>query len=72
MEGQAAYMKDLTQICKRAGGQGVLYWEPAWITSSCSTLWGQGSHWDNATFFDGSNQNEVLPAIEFLNEFERK
>ena len=34
---------------------GVLYWEPAWVSTSCSTQWAQGSHWDNATFFDHSH-----------------
>jgi arabinogalactan endo-1,4-beta-galactosidase len=48
-----------------AGAEGVIYWEPAWVTSSCRTLWGQGSHWDNATFFDSKNGNEALEAFDF-------
>ncbi len=46
---------------------GVVYWEPAWITTSCSTPWGKESHWENATFFDFNAGNEVLPGIDFLN-----
>jgi arabinogalactan endo-1,4-beta-galactosidase len=64
--GQRNYIIDLTRIVLESGGQGVIYWEPAWISTSCSTLWGQGSHWDNATFFDAANNNEVLPAFDFF------
>ena len=67
-EGQKNYMIDLTRITLKAGGKGVVYWEPAWVTSSCKTLWGEGSHWDNATFFDAANGNEALPAFEYYNK----
>lgn len=66
-EGQRKYMIDLTKIALNAGGSGVIYWEPAWVTSKCKTLWGEGSHWDNATFFDSANNNEALPAFDFYN-----
>jgi len=65
-EGQYAYLTDLTQLVMDAGGQGLVYWEPAWISTNCSTRWGRGSHWENATFFDFNNNNEVLPAIDFM------
>lgn len=64
-DGQKKYMIDLTRITLSAGGSGVVYWEPAWVTSSCKTQWGTGSHWDNATFFDAANNNEALPAFDF-------
>lgn len=51
-EGQLNYLLDLEKVVKSAGGQGLIYWEPAWISTSCSTRWGVGSHWDNATLFD--------------------
>ncbi len=44
----------------------VVYWEPAWVSTECSTRWGQGSHWENATFFDFQNGNEVHQGIDFL------
>ena len=66
-EGQKAYLIDMTQAVLDGGGSGVVYWEPAWITTSCSTPWGKGSHWENATFFDFNAGNEVLPGIDFLN-----
>jgi arabinogalactan endo-1,4-beta-galactosidase len=66
-QGQFSYLVDLTQRVIDAGGRGMVYWEPAWVTTSCSTRWGVGSHWENATFFDFKNNNEVLPAIDFLN-----
>lgn len=64
--GQSAYLADLTQLVMDAGGVGIVYWEPAWVSTRCSTRWGQGSHWENATFFDFHNGNEVLPSIDFM------
>lgn len=61
-EGQRRYMIDITQTVVSNGGVGVVYWEPAWVSSRCSTRWGQGSHWENATLFDFHRGNEVLPA----------
>jgi arabinogalactan endo-1,4-beta-galactosidase len=51
-QGQLDYLNSLKKMVEDAGGEGVIYWEPAWVSTSCSTLWAQGSHWDNATLFD--------------------
>lgn len=67
-EGQKDYMVKLVQLTLKGGGSGVIYWEPAWVTSSCKTLWGEGSHWDNATFFDSQHNNEALPAFDFFDD----
>ena len=67
-QGQKNYLIKLTNEVLKAGGLGVIYWEPAWVTSSSSTLWGTGSHWDNATFFDAFNSNEALPAFDFFDK----
>jgi len=67
-EGQLAFMTDLTQSLISNGGLGVVYWEPAWVSTECSTRWGQGSHWENATFFDFQNDNEVIEGINFLHD----
>ncbi|WP_248117344.1 MULTISPECIES: glycosyl hydrolase 53 family protein [unclassified Brevundimonas] len=64
-EGQRRYMVDLTQRVKFAGGVGVVYWEPAWVSTPCSTRWGQGSNWENATYFDWRRGNEATPAASF-------
>jgi len=64
--GQTAYLVDLTQLVMDAGGVGIVYWEPAWVSTACSTRWGKGSHWENATFFDFRNGNEVLSSIDFM------
>lgn len=64
--GQRQFMVDLTQSLISNGALGVVYWEPAWVSTDCSTRWGQGSHWENATFFDFQNQNEVHEGIGFL------
>ncbi|MCB0424875.1 MAG: glycosyl hydrolase 53 family protein [Mangrovimonas sp.] len=55
-QGQLDYLNALQNIIEDAGGKGLVYWEPAWVSTPCSTLWGQGSHWDNATLFDHSNK----------------
>lgn len=49
---QKKWMTDLTQTVIDNGGKGVIYWEPAWVSTGCSTQWVTGSSWDNATFFD--------------------
>lgn len=49
---QKKWMVDLTQAVIDHGGSGVIYWEPAWVSTDCETPWVTGSSWDNATFFD--------------------
>jgi len=64
-DGQLDFMKKLVQVTLDGGGEGVVYWEPAWISTNCKTRWGKGSHWENATFFDAANGNEALKAFDF-------
>ncbi|MGN6209753.1 glycoside hydrolase family 53 protein [Asticcacaulis sp.] len=61
--GQANYMHDLMQQTLDAGGIGVVYWEPAWVSTKCRTRWAQGSDWENAAFFD--YKGKALPALEW-------
>ncbi|MEM1356824.1 MAG: glycosyl hydrolase 53 family protein, partial [Bacteroidota bacterium] len=42
-EHQRRWLIDLSQEVYNQGGLGVLYWEPAWVSSSCFTPWGRGS-----------------------------
>jgi arabinogalactan endo-1,4-beta-galactosidase len=58
--GQYDYMKSLTQNVITAGGSGVFYWEPAWVSSSLG--FGQETN----SFFDFNGN--VLPGIDFMNE----
>jgi arabinogalactan endo-1,4-beta-galactosidase len=51
-DGQARFMSDVTAAVVANGGLGTVYWEPAWLSTTCRTRWGQGSHWENATLFD--------------------
>ena len=51
-DGQRRLLIDLTSAVLRGGGLGVVYWEPAWVSSRCKTRWGHGSHWENAALFD--------------------
>lgn len=53
---QLKWMIDLTQTVIDHGGKGVIYWEPAWVSTSCFTQFGKGSNWDNATFFDSNER----------------
>lgn len=64
-EGQRKYMIDLTQLVVDAGGIGMVYWEPYWVSTRCGTRWGKGSDWENSSWFD-YRQNESLPVFEFL------
>lgn len=63
--GQLNYLNALRQVIANAGGEGLIYWEPAWVTTSCNTLWGQGSAWDNATLFNHSLQPTM--GMQFYN-----
>lgn len=63
-EGQFRYMKDLTQTVIRGGGTGIMYWEPAWITSKLNDGWGIGPSWENNAFFDFNGN--VLPIIDHM------
>ncbi len=63
---QLRYLVDLTQGVISNGGVGVVYWEPAWVSTSCKTRWGTGSHWENTTFFDFKRGNEALPAFGYV------
>ena len=65
-QGQLDYINKLQEIIENSGGEGLIYWEPAWVSTNCSTLWGQGSHWDNATLFDQNNKANL--GMQFYNE----
>jgi arabinogalactan endo-1,4-beta-galactosidase len=56
-EKQLEYMVDYTRAVMRAGGKGVIFWEPAWVTTPCRTPWGQGSSHDHLAFFDPYETN---------------
>jgi arabinogalactan endo-1,4-beta-galactosidase len=62
--GQERFLRELRDSVRNAGGEGVIYWEPAWISSACETRWGQGSHWENATLFDFDHR--LLPGAAAL------
>lgn len=63
-DGQLAFMKALTQEVIDGGGSGLIYWEPAWISSSMKDPWGTGSSWENATFFDFSGN--AIKGIHYM------
>lgn len=55
-QGQLNFLNRLVEVVEDAGGAGVVYWEPAWVATNCTTLFGTGSNWDNATLYDGSGK----------------
>jgi arabinogalactan endo-1,4-beta-galactosidase len=69
--GQHKYMVDLTLLTLEAGGIGVVYWEPYWVSTRCGTRWGHGSDWENATWFDYQT-HEALPVFEWLHHNYRR
>ena len=65
-QGQKDFLSDLSLTVYENGGSGIIYWEPAWISSAMCDKWGQGSSYENVTFFDFENNNNALPAFEFF------
>lgn len=53
---QRDFMTEVSWLVKENGGTGIFYWEPAWVSTACSTMWGKGSHYDNACLFDFDNR----------------
>jgi arabinogalactan endo-1,4-beta-galactosidase len=66
-QGQKDFLFDLANTVYNAGGTGILYWEPAWISSGMCDLWGQGSSYENVSLFDFQNGNRPLPAFDIFN-----
>ncbi len=63
-EGQVQYLEALSQAVISGGGTGMMYWEPAWITSPMQDKWGTGSSWDNCTLFDFTGN--ILPSADYM------
>lgn len=63
-EDQKRYLQDLTQTVITAGGSGVQYWEPAWISSPMKDRWGKGSSWENCALFDFNGA--AIQGLDFM------
>lgn len=63
--GQLSIMTAITQQLIGGGGYGIIYWEPAWITSEMKDRWGTGSSWESNTFFDF--EGNTIPGIDYMN-----
>jgi arabinogalactan endo-1,4-beta-galactosidase len=64
VDGQRAFLEALCRNVASGGGHGVIYWEPAWISSQMKDLWGTGSSWENSALFDFSGS--ALPSMEYM------
>lgn len=63
-EGQRQFLLDLTRAVCAAGGSGVIYWEPAWISTPQAP-----SIWENATLFDYEGAAHAgIDFLQFTNE----
>lgn len=56
---QYRYMVDLTQEVIDAGGSGVIFWEPLWVSTPCRTPWGRGSSHEHVAYFDHRNNDNL-------------
>ena len=63
---QKRWLTDLSTEVLASGGIGLIYWEPAWVSTNCSSQWAQGSHYENATFFDFQDNLQPDGGIEWL------
>jgi arabinogalactan endo-1,4-beta-galactosidase len=63
---QKEWLIDLTQAVIDHGGSGVIYWEPGWVSTACETLYGTGSNWENATFFNFNDQLQEEGGIGWM------
>jgi arabinogalactan endo-1,4-beta-galactosidase len=63
---QRDWLIALTTEVINSGGKGVFYWEPFWVSSTCFTQWGQGSHQEHATYFDFDNNLLIPGGIEWM------
>ncbi|MFW6350932.1 MAG: glycoside hydrolase family 53 protein [Bacteroidota bacterium] len=66
LDGQKQFLTTLSQNMEDAGALGVIYWEPAWITSGMKDLWGTGSSWENCALFDFSGN--ITKAADYLGQ----
>lgn len=62
--GQRAFLIDLRDELRRSGADGMMYWEPGWISSDMCDQWGQGSSYENVSLFDFNNGNRALPGFD--------
>lgn len=67
-ENQKKWLIDLTQAVIDNGGSGLIYWEPAWVSTNCWTQWGRGSHYEQATFFDFDNNLLKPGGVEWMRQ----
>lgn len=65
-EVQAQWLIELAEEVYQHGGAGVVYWEPAWVSTDCYNRWDQGSHWELNTFFDFDHNLINNGGVRFL------
>jgi len=66
---QQLWLIDLANVIRDNGGNGLVYWEPGWVSTDCSTPWATGSHYENATFFGFNDNLKGNGGINWMNNF---
>lgn len=56
---QLAYLVNLTKEVMSSGGDGIIFWESAWVTTPCNTAWDKGSSHDDVVFFEPFTDNFI-------------
>ncbi len=64
---QQLWLINLAEVVQNNGGNGLVYWEPAWVSTGCSTPWETGSHYENATFFGFDDNLKENGGIHWMN-----
>lgn len=65
-QGLEKLLTDMAQEVHDGGGLGMIYWEPAYISSNMKDAGGTGSSWENCAFFDFSGN--AIPAIDYMQQ----
>lgn len=63
---QLSWLLDLRNELMLSGAAGMVYWEPAWVSTNCAIEWGVGSNMENAGFFNFDNNLIEDGAVRFL------
>lgn len=62
-QGQLNYLNQLKTVVKNSGGEGIIYWEPAWVSTLSNGC--EGSAWENAALFDFNHKANL--GMQFYN-----
>jgi arabinogalactan endo-1,4-beta-galactosidase len=65
---QRDWLTDLTTELLDHSALGSVFWEPAWVSTSCQTEFGMGSNWENLAFYDFNDALITNGGVQFLEQ----